>query len=80
MRRASSWTRPSEVRKLPRPASKVGSSSRMVTAASTASVAVPPRLEDGVAGGEGMGYSALVVVGHFGRDGPGAAVDDQHRG
>ncbi len=42
MRRASSCTFPSDVRKLPRPASNVGSSSKATTAASTASRAEPP--------------------------------------
>src|SRR5581483_2907804 len=44
MSRASSCTRPSRVRKLPRPASKVSSSSMMTIASTTASSAVPPRL------------------------------------
>ena len=33
--------------------------------------------EDLVADFKGVGYSALMVFGHFGRDGPGAAVDEE---
>jgi hypothetical protein len=33
--------------------------------------------EEGVAGGEGAGDALLVIFGHFGWDGPGAAVDQE---
>jgi len=33
--------------------------------------------EDLIAGGESLGYSALVVFGHFCWDGPGTAVDEE---
>src|SRR6202167_4732441 len=42
MMMASSWTWPSEFKCEPKPASKVGSSSRITTAEVTASIAAPP--------------------------------------
>jgi hypothetical protein len=37
----------------------------------------PAFFENGVSGGEGMGYSALMVFGHLGWNGPGAAVNEE---